>query len=251
TFACTSAVTSPEGITTSDAATIDVDTLAPSVALAATNPAGICGTTVGPEADIEGTLADGVQIPLRAIAGGATSLVIEQLTEAGPPPAVHTPAATGFATITLVDGDNTFVARATDPPGPDGTSAPCEIRLEDLAIAFVDPIASGLVGPGDGSVAGDRLTLDVCGTVGPPTTAAVQLSIDGGAPVMATVDAGTGTWCVEDVTLDESPPVHTLIATGSAGTSSGTAVANVTVDLTGPDAPTGVAATVVRRESVA
>lgn len=156
-------------------------------------------------------------------------------------------------------GDDTTVFAGVTVPGPRATleaigRSECgdardsiDVELSDLAVSFALPAADGVVSARDGSVAGDRLTLALCGTVS-RTNAAVTVSVDGAAPLAAVVDGAS--WC-HTLTLEESPPVHALLVEATSGSSAGAATLRLGVDLTAPAAAGEVTADAPDRRHVA
>src|SRR5262249_60326207 len=95
---------------------------------------------------------------------------------------VHIPVgATGLATITLSSGQNTIVGKAIDDVGLMGTSQPCVVELANLRVAISAPLGNATLGPKDGTVNGQSLGVQVCGTVGEAATATVSVTVDNDA----------------------------------------------------------------------
>jgi FG-GAP repeat len=238
---CTFKVTNADGVQTSAGLSLVFDDQAPPVSLAIINPALACGAQVGPEADIDPT-TDGVQIAARVTAPGAAVKQLRISNASG----TSTLDATGDVTVTLAPGANALFGVAADALGNTATTPGCGVTLADVTVSFLPPAADGLLSANDGTVSGNKLTSNVCGTVN-RTGATVTLMVDGGAPLAATV---TGTqWC-RQVTLAASPPSHTLVATATAGTSFGSATLVVAVDLTAPGAIGDLVATAPNRRTI-
>lgn len=139
-------------------------------------------------------------------------------------------------------GDDTTVFAGVTVPGPRATleaigRSECgeardviDVEISDLAVSFSLPAADGVVSARDGSVSGDRLTFELCGTVS-RANAAVTVSADGAAPIAAVVDGAS--WC-HTLTLAESPPAHRLLVEATSGASAGAATLMLGVDLTRP-----------------
>ncbi len=241
---CTARVTDSAGIvTTSLPLSLRVDTQPPIVTLAVSAPPGTtCGATISASADVDaGT--PGVQIMLQVLTSPAVLRWIEIVPDTCGPTCPVT--AMDSAVVTLTLGTNLIDAHATDVNGNTGSSAPCTIILADLAVAITSPLAGALLGPGAGTVIGGDLSVDVCGTVG-AAGATVELQVDGVMPGSAAVVTGM-TWCA---TVLLTPGSHALVAAATApGPVAGNASASVTVDLSAPDAPTGLTATALRRNA--
>lgn len=239
---CTFSVTSPAGITTSLGAIIVADNLAPNVVLQFVSPQLTCGSAVTTSADVDGDLANGVQIDVRVISPLARTRSVDISNAAG---SFTVPTVVGGdARITIEPGLNNVVAVAVDQDGNEGRTGRCDISLFDIVVGFVPPVADGLVGSRDGTVGAGALTLDLCGTVS-EVGATVELAVDGGALQAATV-MGTS-WCVDSVALTEG--THTIDVTASIGPRLGTGSLSLRVDLTPPVPITGLAATTPDRQS--
>lgn len=240
---CTASVTTASGVTTTAARAITYDDTPPSVTVAVVQPALACGTVVSPANDVDPAV-DGVQVKARVSATGAVATTtLAQTTDTG----TTTVDASTDVEITVAPGTNTLVGRATDLLGNLGTSAACTLVLADLAVSFAPPAADGLVNKNDGTVSGTDLTFPLCGTVN-KTGAIVTVAVDGGAAQPATV---TGTsWC-RPITVGETGSPHTIVASATAGTSSGQGVLVLAVDVTPPSAPIGFVATSPDRETIA
>jgi hypothetical protein len=218
-----------------DEATVDVTVAAAPVTIELVNPPLACGAGITSANDVAPAV-DGVQIVARVRAPGGGPQTLSVSNTAG----MATLDATTDVTVTVQSGLNTLVGLGLDSLGNRAQSADCTLTLSDLSVSFAQPAASGTLRRADGTVNGTSITLPICGTVN-RVGAAVSLSIDGFAGTPATVN-GTS-WC-QTVTLVESPPSHTLLATATAGASFGSASLTVNVDVTPPpvvDAFTAVA----------
>ncbi len=237
---CTVTVSNDAGIVTSAATTIDFDDLGPDTTVAVVSPPTPCGSTVTPAADVDP--ASGVQVVARVTTVGAVSQQLEVTTGTG----TTTVDASSDVLLTLAPGVNSLVGLSADALGNTTRTAACPITLDDLTVSFSPPAADGFIARGDGTVVGSDITFPLCGTVS-AAGASVSLVIDTGAPVPATV-TGT-TWC-RDVTLAESPPSHTIVASATAGASAGSASLQLVVDLTLPPPVLNLAATAVDRHTI-
>jgi hypothetical protein len=241
TEACTFKVTSTAGVQTSAGLSLVFDDQAPTVALSIVNPSLACGAQVGPGDDVDPAM-NGVQVVAHVASTGATTQQVKVTNTSG----TTTLDATNDVEVTLASGANTLVGLASDMYGNTGTTPGCALTLSDLAVSFLPPAADGMLAATDGTVSGNNLTTNICGTVN-KTGATVTLALDGGAPQPATV---TGTqWCRQE-TLAVSPPSHTLVASATAGTSFGSATLVVSVDLTAPGGVTDLAATSPNRRTI-
>lgn len=220
---CTFRVTTAAGVQTSASTTIAFDDQGPPVSLDIVSPQLACGAHITPATDADpGT--DGVQIIARVTSPSSTSRSLELTNATG---TASLDAATDV-TVTLAGGVNRLVGVGLDALDNRSQTASCNITLADLSVSFSPPAADGVVTRIDGTVAGSSLTFPLCGTVD-RTGSAVTVTIDGGAPVSATV-TGT-TWC-RTITLAASPPSHTIAASATVGSSSGTGSLVLLVDLT-------------------
>ncbi len=230
---CTTSVTSVDGFPTSVDSTVQVDTQPPSVGLVVTSPSVPCGALITNADDIDGDATNGIQIEATVNVPTAVTREVELTNALGTQ--TITSGVGGITLITLEPGANDMVGKATDLAGNVGMTAVCTINLADIAVNFATNVADGQVSALDGSVNGTDLTFDICGTVS-QTGASVDVTIDGGAAIAATV---TGTnWCVT-TTLAQSPPDYAVVATATAGTSSGQASLTLTVDVAPPGMITG------------
>lgn len=219
---CTFTVSTPDGVETNTSATITFDDQGPETTVSLISPAIACGAVITPSSDADpGT--DGVQLVARVTSAGTKTL---RITNGG----TTTVDATNDVTLTLAAGTTSLVGIGVDALGNLGASATCSVTLADITVSFAAPAADGSLNRSDGAVSGSTLTFALCGTVS-RTGASVDVVVDGGAPLAATV-TGT-TWC-RDLTLAESPPSHTIVATATAGASSGSASLVLRVDLTLP-----------------
>jgi hypothetical protein len=226
---CEFTVESPEGIETSTAEIIHYDDQPPSVTLQIVDPALTCPAQVTAADDVDGA-TPGVQITLRVVSPLATDRRLQQTDSTGTQ--IHDANAVGGnVTVTLQPGANGFVGIATDANGNAASTPSCSVSLEDIVVAFSAPAADGTVGAADGTVAGSDLTFDLCGTVS-EAGASVEVTVGGVGPLVATV-TGT-TWCVT-LTLAESPPTYTIVASATGPSGIGSATLILTVDL--GDAP--------------
>ncbi|MCB9559537.1 MAG: VCBS repeat-containing protein [Kofleriaceae bacterium] len=229
---CTFTVSNPAGIETSAAQTTRFDNLAPIVSLQVSQPAVACGAEVAPSADVApGT--PGTQVKIRVVAPVALTRSLAQTSSSGTQ-SYDASISGGEVTVTLDDGVNSFVGSATDDNGNTGVSPTCTLTLTDVVVGISPPADDGTVGAADGTVAGSSLTFDLCGTVS-ETGATVDVTVDGGAPIAATV-VGTG-WCV-NLTLAESPPSYAIVATATIGLRTGSTSLALNVDLA-PPSPIG------------
>lgn len=243
---CTVSVTSLDGITTSVGTALTVDNAPPPVILQFIDPVTMCGGAIPPENDVD-PVTDGVQIDVRVVAPGADTREVDVGNPSNPPPVFAGDG--GDATITLEPGLNDIIAVARDAFGNEARTDTCEVALLDIVIGFAAPVDDGLVGSPEGSVNGNQITFNLCGTVN-TTGTTVDVSIDGGAAQPATV-MGT-TWCVNSVTLDESDamnPFHTIDVSATTGVQFGQGATTVVVDLTPPGPIGGFAASVLTRQS--
>jgi hypothetical protein len=226
---CVFSVTNTAGIDTSAGATLRFDNEAPIVSVDPVSPDVPCGSQIAPAQDLV-TGTPGVQVRVRVISPVAASRNLGQTSGAGSQ-SYDASASGGEVVVTLESGLNTFVGTATDTSGNVGTSAACTLTLVEIAVGFSAPADDGVVGAGDGVVTGDDLTFTLCGTVS-ETGTSVGVAIDGGAAIPAVVTGAT--WCVP-VTVAESPPVHSVVATATSGLRTGQATLALTVDLSAPD----------------
>ena len=241
---CTAAVTSG-GLTSIATAAITVDTQPPLVTVVAADPAGVCNGSVAADDDVDANTA-GVQIKVRVLTVATTRWV-----ETTPPgDGTQIPVdATGLATVTLAAGTNTIIAKATDANGLSGVSPACPIDLSNLRVTIVTPAAGAALGSADGTVQGDGLAVQVCGTVGQPTTSTVTITVDHAGATTATIDdTTTGHYCGTAVVPSGA---HEIEANGSSTTGdTGIARVNVTVDVTAPPPPTGLSLTAGPKRNV-
>jgi len=235
---CTFTVSTPDGVATTTSAPLGFDDQGPETTVSIVSPAIACGAVITPASDADPN-TDGVQIVVRVISAGTRSLSI---TNNGS----SMVDATNDVTITLAPATTTLVGIGADALGNLGASAACTVTLADISVSFAAPAADGLIARGDGTVSGSSTAFPLCGTVN-KAGASVALTIDGAAPVAATV-TGT-TWC-RTVTLSESPPNHTILAVATAGASSGSASLVLRVDLTAPPAVDAFAALAIDRRSL-
>ena len=141
---------------------------------------------------------------------------------------------------------------ALDFSGRDHALNPCSagigvsVVLAGLAVAFDDPVASGVVGPADGSVVAGDLELEVCGMVSEPPDS-VTVTVDGAPGIDAEVSGNS--FCAP-VTLAESPPAHAVSALARAADRMATVAVDLIVDLTAPAAPSGLALSGVDRQAL-
>ena len=120
------------------------------------------------------------------------------------------------------------------------------VNLADLWVVFDEPVASGVVGPADGTVSAGGLDLDLCGTVSEPPDS-VALSIDGGAPVAAVVNGSR--FCAA-VTLAGSPPAHQVSALAVVEDRQASAEVDLVVDLSPPDPLGSLAVSAIDRQAL-
>jgi hypothetical protein len=239
---CTFAVSTPSGVETQAGVSLVFDDLGPVVSLTLVAPPLACGAVITASADQSAGTA-GVQIVAAVDAANAAGHRIE-LSNAGGSTTVP---AIGDTLITLAAGSNQLRGLADDALGNVGASPPCTVGLADLAVSFSAPAADGNVGGQDGTVAGNNLTLPLCGTVS-TTGATVDVVVDGGPALPATVN-GT-TWC-RTITIAESPPIHTIVATATRPPSSfGQSTLSLAVDLAPPGPIADFTAFTVDRQRV-
>jgi hypothetical protein len=238
---CSFEVTTPDGVTTTTSTTIVFDDQGPEATVAIVSPALACNVQITPATDADPT-TDGVQLVARVAAPGADTRQLELDNAAG----LATLDASGDVTITIQPGTNRLVGVGVDALGNAGRSSPCLITLADITVSFAPPAADGTLARHEGTVAGNQITFPLCGTVSRPN-ASVALTIDGAPPVPAQV-TGT-TWC-RTVTLDESPPSHTIVAAATQGFSSGSASLVLRVDLTLPPPVDGLLALATDRRTI-
>ncbi|MGE0868670.1 MAG: integrin alpha [Kofleriaceae bacterium] len=238
---CTVRVTTESGVETQASTTIEFDDQGPGVSLQLIAPPLACGAQVTPAMDANPGL-DGVQLIARVSSADAATRSL-QLTNSNGTAILN---AASDVQVTLAPGTNTLVGLGADANGNQGQSAACAVTLADLNVSFSAPAADGLMSRSEGTVAGSMITFPLCGTVSKPG-AAVQVSIDGGAPLPTTV---TGTsWC-RTVTLAESPPSHTILASATAGASFGSSSLVLRIDLTVPPSPIAFTAVAVNRQRI-
>ena len=162
----------------------------------------------------------------------------------------------GGGTATTVATFDQSGAVALDVASQDRTGNPCtaagsvDVDADALGVAFSDPVASGVVGPSDGSLApgGQSLALPVCGVVSDPGLS-VDVTVDGGSPIAAQV-TGTGFCTPSAVVLSASPPAHSIAVRASDGQRVGAARVDLVVDLRPPFAPGGLALVGLDRQSL-
>lgn len=130
--------------------------------------------------------------------------------------------------------------------GDDTNSGPCDPDLGDLTVTFDPPATDGLVDLGDGTLDGDNLTLEICGTVS-ELDATVEVTVNG-ASRSATVSGQN--WCLPDVSLAESPPAHTIEVAATLCTRTGSASLDLSVALTQPGEIAELALTSPNRQAV-
>ncbi|MGE0550284.1 MAG: integrin alpha [Kofleriaceae bacterium] len=238
---CTVRVSTTSGVETQASTTIEFDDQGPDVSLQLVAPALACGAQITPAMDAVPAV-DGVQLIARVSSADAATKSLRVINGNG----TTNLNAAGDVTVTLAPGVNTMIGVGLDANGNSGESAGCAVTLADLTVSFSAPAADGVMGRSEGTIAGNMITFPLCGTVNKPG-ASVQLSIDGGAALPATV-TGT-TWC-RSVTLSESPPSHTIFASAMAGSSFGTNSLVLRIDLTLPPRPLAFTATAVNRQRI-
>ena len=222
-----------------------VDTVAPVCALEA--PA--AGTTLDPSVDEEPD--PGVQFTLRGrvtgddVAGEPTTFTAGGDSVAGS--AVDADGASSALFSFERNGPFDIGFSARDHAENQCTAgALVSVNLADLWLTFDPPVADGLVGPGDGAVSGGDLDLAICGTVSEPPDA-VMVSVDGGAPVAATL---TGDSFCASATLSGSPPAHQVTAVALADDRQAQADIDLVVDLTRPASPGALTLTALDRQAL-
>jgi FG-GAP repeat len=221
--------------------TVDVGVSMAGTTVQIIDPPVSCGSQITAANDAD-PASDGVQVVARVTSPGAPQLVLEVTDSTG----IGDFDATHDVTVTMIPGTSTFIGIGKDGSGGEQRSDACVLSLVDLAVNFSPPAADGIVSSQDGTVAAGKITFPLCGTVS-KSGALVQVAIDGGAPVAADVN-GT-TWC-ETVTLAESPPSHTIVASAQKGSSTGSATLVLGVDITPPSTITGFTATVLNRQRI-
>ncbi|MBS1123232.1 MAG: repeat protein [Deltaproteobacteria bacterium] len=225
----------------SDRVTLDVTADSPTLEIV--NPDVPCGAALTPASDADPAL-DGVQIVARVAAPGADRRTLAVSTASGT--ASFDVPGDGDLAVTLGPGESLLVGTGIDAEGNHHETEACPLTLSDLSVSFAQPAANGTLGRKEGVLTGSSLALPVCGTVN-RAGASVEVALDGGAAVDATV---TGTrWCI-DLTLSESPPSHTIVATATAGASFGRATLGVRVDLTAPPVVDDYVVTSVNRQRI-
>jgi hypothetical protein len=174
-----------------------------------------------------------------------------------------------FGVVNITDvllpvGINTLTASIAEPSGNVGEWGPCSVTVDNVPevtwdqpvftkLAAIDNDEDDVVVDGD-VAAGWQGTLEVCTDIdaiaNPDAWVTITSSIDGVlADEQSLVDQ-----CVllNDVTLSEAASNVLTAVTSEVGGASGRAVITLTVDVTAPDRPTGLAAEVIeerRRES--
>ncbi len=207
---------------TSASTSITFDDQGPAASVSIVAPAVACGSTIGLGDDVD-PATTGMQATVAVTSADASARELEQTSSAG----TTTVPVTSDVTVTVQPGLNTFVGIATDTFNNTTRTPACTLTLAGLAIDFSPPAADGLVVRTDGTVTGNQLTFDLCGTVN-TSGATVTLVIDGAFPVPAVV-TGT-TWC-RTVKLKRSPPSHAIVATATLAGTSATATLTLDVDL--------------------
>jgi len=242
---CTARVTSADGIETTAGIAITFDNQAPNVAVQVAAPAGVsCGGTVTPAQDVDPGAA-GTQVRMRVVSPAATTRQLRHTAASGTT-TVDAGSGGGEVVVTLDNGGNDFVGIATDGVGNTATSATCRVSLAEIAVAFTGAAADGTVGGNDGTVGGGGLTFTLTGTVS-ALGAAVEITVDGGAPVAATVVGQA--WSLP-LTLAARPAPYAIVATASEGPRVGAASLSLVVDVAGPGAVTGLGAVPNTRRSI-
>ncbi len=239
---CRTEVTATSGYVTFADAEFVFDNRPPFVALHVTDPLNLpCGSQISDADDVDpGTAGVQITVNVQAPLAAEREIIVNDgtpITNLGPGDEVD---------VTLVFGQNNIEGVGRDIHGNQATSL-CEIILVDIAVGFSPPIDDGLVGipdDDDNDVSGG-LTLDLVGTVS-LATATVDVSIDFGPDQTANV-VGT-TWTLPNQTLSEG--LHNIQVSATDGPRSGGASLDLLVDLTPPDAATGLAVLDLTRQSV-
>lgn len=251
--ACTARVVNSADFTTTNQATLSYDTLAPGVVLSFVDPVGLrCGDTIvfGLANDVNGNLADGFQIEATFLSGPAEELEFRLVNSscAAPDGCITANSGVGGTLLTLELGNNDIRAIARDVLGNEATSPACNIALADIAVEVDPPVDGGVLSSNDGTLNGGALEVTVCGTVS-ENDVTVTVALDGGTPAAATV--GVGAWCT-DAPVVFSEGTHTLVALAesNADASVGSATITVNVDLSAPNPPTGLTASVPNRHTI-
>ena len=252
-FNCLAEVTSPEGNETSQSATITVDNQPPAVVLIAVDPSSLpCGQIV---VDTDpGT--SGIQRDITVQNGSGGSVVNPMIehtyatglgknckdNDADPDVDCFVASFGQNVTLTLQDGQNDIAATVEDLNGNRGIGS-CTITFADIAVTVGPPVSDGIAGIADGNiVAGPALEFNLCGTVDPPG-ADVEVTI--GANVYNTTTASNG-WCV---LVTELEGTHTVNVVATAGSNAGILDLPLEIDITPPDAPSGLTISPLTRES--
>ncbi len=251
---CTARVLSVDGIETSDQITVGYDTAGSNILLRFIEPAPLaCGDTlVANDAnDADGVPGNGFQISLD-LQGGSFGDTFE-FRVIGPscagPDGCVTAFENGPTMVTLQIGDNDIQGVAEDSFGNVSFTGACNINLVEIDLDFDAPVSTGVLNAAAGTVnISDELELLICGTVSEDTVV-LTVGLDGGPAMPTTVSAGA--WCTDALVALTAGP-HTLVAsaTSTADGGIGGATANVSVDISAPNQPTGFGAFVVDRQSI-
>lgn len=242
---CTVRVTSTDGIETTAGVNLAFDNQPPNVTLQVAQPAGVaCGGTVTPAQDQNGALA-GTQIRMRVVSPSAADRRLD-LTNSGGTSTLDANGVGGEVEVTVLQGANDFVGRASDAVGNTASTPVCRVTLADISVNFTGSPADGTVGASDGTVVGNMLTFALTGTVS-VAGATVTISVDGGAPTPAVV-VGTS-WSLVMTLADRAAP-YAIVAAATAGPQVGSANLNLTVDLSPPTNITNLMGAADTRQSI-
>lgn len=242
---CTVRVTSADGIETTAGVSLSFDNQPPNVTVQVAEPSGVaCGGTVTPTQDIDGAMA-GMQIRMRVVSPSAADRRL-QLTNTSGTTTLDANGVGGEVVVTILQGPNDFIGRASDAVGNTASTPVCRVTLADISVNFTGSPADGTVGASDGTVAGGSLTFMLTGTVS-VAGATVAITVDGGPPTPAVV-VGTS-WSLQ-MTLMGRPQPYAILATATAGPQVGSANLNLVVDLTPPTEITDLVGAADTRQSI-
>ncbi|HUQ08362.1 MAG TPA: integrin alpha [Kofleriaceae bacterium] len=242
---CTVRVTSADGIETTAGVSLAFDNQPPNVTLQVALPSGVaCGGTVTPAQDVNGALA-GMQVRMRVVSPSATNRQL-QLTNSGGSSTVPANGVGGEVEVTILQGANDFIGIASDTAGNTNMTPTCRVSLADISVNFTGSPADGTVGSSDGTVSGSDLTFNLTGTVS-VVGAAVNITVDGGAPQAATVVGAS--WSLTLALADRAAP-YVIVASATAGPQVGSANLSLVVDVSPPGAITGLTGAADTRQSI-
>ncbi len=241
-------------IGSSPAVDVWIDSIPPALTL--TTPPSLCGSFTQSAATVtEDVLftADDALVTVDVTNGASTT--------AYDTPAFLAGVAT-FSNVAFTEGQNNVTATETDPAGnlTTLTPVPCSVTLGVApVVTFTTPTAGGLLCASGATGSGciddadpttpgwqGNLAVTVTASTVPVVGSTITFSI-GGSNLGSAVTDATGSAQIVGVTLPDG--VDTILATTDnipgAGVGSGTVL--VTVDTGAPNAPTGIAATIVDR----